>query len=32
LSRDYCRPLIIDKSEEEEYIRIYMKRMSDASR
>jgi hypothetical protein len=29
LSRDYCRPLIIDKSEEEEYSRIYMKRMSD---
>jgi len=32
LSRDYCRPLIIDRSEEEEYSRIYMKRMSDASR
>lgn len=28
LSRDYCRPVIIDKSEEEEYCRIYMKKMS----
>lgn len=28
LSRDYCLPLIIDKSEEEEYSRIYMKKMS----
>ena len=28
LSRDYCLPLIIDKSEEQEYDRIYMKKMS----
>lgn len=28
LSRDYCLPLIIDKSEEEEYNKIYMKKMS----
>lgn len=28
LSRDYCLPLLIDKSEEEEYSRIYMKKMS----
>lgn len=28
LSRDYCLPLIIDRSEEEEYSRIYMKKMS----
>lgn len=28
LSRDHCLPLIIDKSEEEEYSRIYMKKMS----
>lgn len=28
LSRDYCLPLIIDKSEEDEYSRIYMKKMS----
>ncbi|MBP9187464.1 MAG: hypothetical protein KBG11_10235 [Bacteroidia bacterium] len=28
LSRDFCLPLIIDKSEEQEYDRIYMKKMS----
>jgi len=28
LSRDYCLPLIIDKSEEEDYNIIYMKKMS----
>ena len=28
LSRDYCLPLIIDKSKEQEYDRIYMKKMS----
>ena len=28
LSRDYCLPLIIDKSEEQDYSRIYMKKKS----
>lgn len=32
LSRDYCLPLIIDKSEEQEYDRIYMKKMSSYAR
>ena len=28
LSRDYCRPLIINKSDESEYERIYKQEMS----
>ncbi len=28
ISRDYCRPLIINKTDEPEYNRIYQKRMS----
>ncbi len=30
LSRDYCRPLIINKSEEPIYDKIYMNRMNQA--
>lgn len=32
LSRDYCLPLIIDKSEEQEYERIYTKKISAIAR